>query len=120
MTPSFASLLGADGEAYTVSPIVSGPLLYYDDQSGVIFDGQKFIRGNLLQQHELFDLEADAGELRSRTAQDPGGAVKGQRLLQEAEVDSATVRETLGFGAGEASELDAQKLDMLNSMGYLN
>ena len=118
VAPSFATLLEEEAGDYSGPPIMTGALLYYDDQSGVIFDGKKFIRGNLSQQHELFDLEADPGELRSRVESDPANTARGERLLQEDEARAVALRKALGLEAGEMSELDAQELETLKSMGY--
>ena len=111
------SLLGAieRGEEPDAAPLFASGVRFIEDRHAVLFDGYKYIRGDVSGLEELYNLTRDPGE--GQPLDDPPMLERGRQLLSEHLEAAGRLRER--YGAGRPPALDAASRDLLESLGYV-
>lgn len=99
--------------------VVSTGILFGQQQEAVLFDRYKFTRKIKSGKQELYDLEADPRERRSIAESQPNAVGKAMKYLLEYHERSIRLRREYGIGAEAGMELDAETLEHLKSLGYI-
>lgn len=101
------------------TPVVSTGILFGQQQEAVLFDGYKFTRKIKSGKQQLYDLGADPEERHSITESRPEVVETAMKLLLAYHERSIRLRHEYGIGAEAGMELDAETLEHLKSLGYI-
>ena len=117
---SLTPLLDENLAAYSKPPNTSHGVLYYEDKESVVFGGDKFIRGKVSGQEELYDLKTDPGEQNRLPLNQNGGlADRGRKLLSEDRDKAGKAGKELGVSEAGKVDLDNEKKEQLKALNYL-
>lgn len=120
MAESLTPLLQEGRAGYSLPPITSTGVLYYENKESVVFWGSKFIRSMVSGHEELYDLKTDPGERnRLPLAQNGGLADKGRGLLSEDREEAGKAGRELGVSEAKKVDLDNEKKEQLKALNYL-
>lgn len=86
----------------------------------VLFENGKYIHWPSNGKEEFYDIEKDPYELENLFERKTQEVVQARKLLRERAEDAERIRRHYGFEAAEKVELDAQTLEQLRTLGYVD
>ena len=101
-------------------PLFSAGLLYYEDQTSVIFDQFKYVRFLISGREHLYNLEADPAEQKELGKQYEGVLETGRSLLARHQAQASELRTLFGLSGSENVELDDDTIRSLKALGYIS
>jgi len=104
---------------YSLPPITSAGVLYYENKESVIFGESKFIHNMVTGNEELYDLKSDPGEQIRLPLMQNGLADKGRGVLSDEKVRAGKTGRELGVTEARKAELDNEKKEQLKALNYL-
>ena len=107
--------LSSNGEA----PVFSTGLLIYEEREAVVFDGLKYIRSLNSPREELYHLDSDPGEKNNIAFLHADKVAQARELLAAKTAKSAKLRKLYGLGPAPDAPLDAETIERLRSLGYV-
>jgi arylsulfatase A-like enzyme len=116
---SLAGYWKPGAEPPTVGPQLATGVLYYEEKTSLIFDGLKYIRGEQSGSEELFDLNADPAEAISLSDSMPERLVEARALINQKIHNANKLRRSLNLPEVSVLEPDAEWLDRLRELGYV-
>ena len=101
------------------APVFSTGLLIYEEREAVVFDGLKYIRSLNSPREELYDLDSDPGEKNNIAFLHADKVTQARELLAAKTAKSAKLRKLYGLGPAPDAPLDAETMERLRSLGYV-
>ena len=105
------------------SSSVDGPVfstgLMVPEREAVVFDGMKYIRSADSPREELYDLESDPGETNNIAFLHADKVARARELLADKATKGARLRKLHGLGPAPDAPLDAETIERLRSLGYV-
>ena len=101
------------------APVFSTGLDIYEEREAVVFDGLKYIRSLDWSREELYDLDSDPGEKNNIAFLHADKVAQARELLAAKTAKSAKLRKLYGLGPAPDAPLDAETMERLRSLGYV-
>ena len=101
------------------APVFSTGLMIYEEREAVVFDGLKYIRSLDWPREELYDLDSDPGEKNNIAFLHADKVAQARELLAAKTAKSAKLRKLYGLGPAPDAPLDAETMERLRSLGYV-
>ena len=101
------------------APVFSTGLDIYEEREAVVFDGLKYIRSLDWSREELYDLDSDPDEKNNIAFLHADKVAQARELLAAKTAKSAKLRKLYGLGPAPDAPLDAETMERLRSLGYV-